>query len=196
MTLERMTTMIYLKEVLELVKEVRNVCYEIKGFLGFQEPIVTAPAQAYGHYDNVTGREVEEMPMPTEDYEHVTHEPDKAPYYDRVRNDPKIADLKVGDSPVHLTAWVESKEKVGTFIYPASHKSRAGQQGRVQNIILSDGSGTIKLCLWNEQIDKFTFSTGAEIVIDAWKIGEHEGQRNIVMGPKGSIRARGQEALE
>jgi hypothetical protein len=188
---------ILLEQILQQVQKNERLLLELKGYLGFQEakqeePLTKAPdsyVELLNDYNATVYTGAGEPPIGVADAA-------SKPYWERVGNIPCIRDLKVGDSPVKLTAWVESKEKVGEFTYPASHKSRAGQQGRVQNVVLSDGSGTIRLCLWNEQIDKFTFKTGAEIDLVAWKIGEHEGKRNIVMGPKGTIMPHMQEALE
>jgi replication factor A1 len=60
----------------------------------------------------------------------------------------KISELKPGMKKVEVAA------KVLSISEPREVTTRAGEQSRVAEAMVTDDSGTVKLTLWNEQIDQ------------------------------------------
>ena len=168
--------------------KIEQVLAEIKGFLGFQpagkEILATAPESYVNilHGDNTTEGAVSETDPVIAP---------SMPYWERVGNNPCISELKEGDSPVKLTAWIDEPFKI-------IEKDTKTWKGRVANIMLSDGSGTIKMTFFDEQCDQLEKLTkGMEVDVTAWKVSiDKEKVRHILCGKFGSIRPHMQEALE
>jgi len=185
---ERMTleTVALLHELKELMLEMRNVLYEVKGYLGFQESKLAIEGL------DPKGEDMTTWDNTTED-EFLAHEVQETPkpYWERVGNDPNISQLKEGDENIKLICWIDQSFKV-------EEKKTDKWEGRFANLILSDGSGTIKLTMFNEQCDQLKgLKKGSEVKVRAWKVSkDKKGDRHIVFGAKGSIMAKNQEALE
>ena len=58
----------------------------------------------------------------------------------------EIKDIQANQGNVDVVATIVNKEEPRTF-------EKFGKQGRVCNAKLSDGSGEVKLTLWNDEID-------------------------------------------
>ena len=63
--------------------------------------------------------------------------------------------------------------------------SKYGRQGRVANAIIKDNTGTVKLSLWNEQIDKV--KPGDKIKIEKGYVGEFQGELQLTTGKFGTL---------
>jgi replication factor A1 len=92
----------------------------------------------------------------------------------------KIRDLQVGMKRVSLTARVLEITK-STFVV-----TRFGNHASVANAMISDETGKIKLCLWNEQISSVT--VGDTIQIENARISAFRGEKQLRIGKKGVLR--------
>lgn len=90
----------------------------------------------------------------------------------------KISELKAKQGKVELTGEI-------TEMTPAREFSKFGSGGRVANAMLKDDSGTIKISLWNEQIDKV--DVGDKIEIKNGYVSEYQGELQLSTGKFGSL---------
>ncbi len=93
-----------------------------------------------------------------------------------VRNDPgprwkQIKDLKIGMKSVDL------KAEVLEIAQPKFVVTRFGNHASVANALISDETGKVKMCLWNEQIK--TISEGDKIQIENATISAFRGEKQV-----------------
>jgi replication factor A1 len=98
----------------------------------------------------------------------------------------KIRDLRVGMKSVCLKAKVLEITK-STFVV-----TRFGNHASVANALVSDETGTIKMCLWNEQIS--SVSVGDTVRVENARISAFRGERQLRVGKKGILRV-GQDVV-
>jgi replication factor A1 len=90
-----------------------------------------------------------------------------------------IRDLRSGMTQICLTAKVLDIPK------PTTVYTRYGNYASVANALIADETGTIRLCLWNEQID--SISPGDTIQIENARASTFKGQRQLNIGRKGLL---------
>jgi replication factor A1 len=90
-----------------------------------------------------------------------------------------IKDLKVGMKKINL------KAKVLEIPKPTLVFTRFGNYASVSNASVTDETGTIKLCLWNEQIS--TVSVGDVIQIENAHMSVFRGQPQLRIGKSGKL---------
>ena len=91
-----------------------------------------------------------------------------------------IRDLRVGMRHVNLDA------RVLVIPEPTCVYTRFGNNATVSNALIGDDSGTIKLCLWNEQIG--SISAGDTIQIRNASAFAFKGEKQLRVGNKGTLR--------
>ena len=94
----------------------------------------------------------------------------------------KISDLKIGQSKVDVEAEVKSIEEPRSF-------SKFGKEVRVANAIIDDGSGSMKLTLWNDDIDKV--KEGSKVKITNGYVNEFNGEKQLTAGKFGKMEIGG-----
>jgi replication factor A1 len=91
----------------------------------------------------------------------------------------KISELKPGMKRVDIAAKVlelsESREVT----------TRTGEQSRVATAVVSDDSGTVKLTLWNEQIDQVKVNN--TVKIENGYITSFRGETQLNVGRYGKL---------
>jgi replication factor A1 len=90
-----------------------------------------------------------------------------------------IRDLRTGMNHVSL------KAKVLEIPAPKRVVTRFGNYANITNATIADETGTIKLCLWNEQID--SVSIGDTIQIENARTCKFRGERQLSIGKKGTV---------
>jgi replication factor A1 len=90
-----------------------------------------------------------------------------------------IRDLQRGMTRVHLKAKVLEISKT-SVVY-----TRYGNCARMANALIADETGTIKLCLWNEQIR--CVSVGDNIQIQNARTSMFKGERQLNIGKNGLL---------
>ncbi|HVX01811.1 MAG TPA: DNA-binding protein [Nitrososphaera sp.] len=91
----------------------------------------------------------------------------------------KISELKPGMRNVSVTAKVDS---VGQ---PRTVNLKAGGTNTVADAIISDDSGSIKLSLWGDDIDRI--QTGDRVSIENGYINTFKNENSISVGKFGKL---------
>jgi replication factor A1 len=99
---------------------------------------------------------------------------------DRSSRSVQVKDLRVGMKNVDL------KAEVVEIAEPTFVVTRFGNYASVANALISDETGKIKLCLWNEQIN--SISVGDSIQIENARIYAFRGERQVRVGKNGALR--------
>ncbi|MBW2964438.1 hypothetical protein KY363_03170 [Candidatus Woesearchaeota archaeon] len=89
-----------------------------------------------------------------------------------------IKDLQPRQTGVEVEGQVIEMSDVREF-------SKFGKQGRVANAIIKDGTGRVKLSLWNEQIERV--KTGDTVKITNGYVGEYQGELQLTTGKFGTL---------
>lgn len=92
----------------------------------------------------------------------------------------QVKDLRAGMKKISL------KAKILEISTPSPVVTRFGNVANVANALVSDESGKIKLCLWNEQIG--TVSAGDTVEIENASVSTFKGERQLRIGRKGILR--------
>ena len=95
----------------------------------------------------------------------------------------RIGDLNIGDEQIVIEGEV--------LDITANSGTKAGKAWEVKKLTISDGTGPIKLCLWNEQTAHAENVTVNDVVrVHAWKVekGYKGGVHELVYGQYGSLR--------
>jgi replication factor A1 len=90
-----------------------------------------------------------------------------------------IRDLRTGMSNVNL------RVKVLEIPRPRLVVTRFGNCASVANALIGDETGTIKLCLWNDQIN--SVSNGDTIQIENARASTFRGERQLSLGKTGTL---------
>jgi replication factor A1 len=91
----------------------------------------------------------------------------------------QIRDLKAGMKKVNI------KAKVLEIAKPSLVFTRFGNYASVANALISDETGSIKMCLWNEQIS--SVCTGDTVQIENGSISTFRGEKQLRVGRKGAF---------
>jgi replication factor A1 len=92
----------------------------------------------------------------------------------------QIKDLRVGMKKVNLKAKVLEVSKP-TFVV-----TKFGNYASVANAMVSDNTGKIKLCLWNDQIN--SVAVGDTVQIENARVSAFRNERQMRVGKKGVLR--------
>jgi len=90
----------------------------------------------------------------------------------------KVIDLQPKQGKVDIELEVIEEGEVREF-------EKFGKKGRVANVLAKDDSGTIKLTLWNDEIDKV--KVGTKIRIKNGFVNEFQGEKQLTAGRFGSL---------
>jgi replication factor A1 len=82
---------------------------------------------------------------------------------------------------------ISLKAKVLEIPTPKLVFTRFGNYASVVNALIADETGTIKLCLWNEQID--SISNGDTIQIENARASTFKGERQLSIGKRGTLNS-------
>lgn len=91
----------------------------------------------------------------------------------------QIRELRIGMKRVNL------KAEVVEIAEPTFVVTRFGNCASVANALISDETGKIKLCLWNEQIN--SISVGDTVQVENARISAFRGERQLRLGKNGGL---------
>ena len=91
----------------------------------------------------------------------------------------QIKDLRVGMKKVNLKVQIVEISKPKVVV------TKFGNHASVANAIVTDGTGKIKLCLWNDQIE--SVSAGDTIQIENARISAFRNERQMRVGKNGTL---------
>jgi replication factor A1 len=95
----------------------------------------------------------------------------------------KVAELKPGMKGVNLVGRIEE------ISAPRQVMTRSGGMSRVADAILSDESGTVRMSLWNEQIDQV--KPGDSIKVENGYVTSFRGEMQLNVGRYGKLSVLG-----
>jgi replication factor A1 len=90
-----------------------------------------------------------------------------------------IKDLQTGMNHVNLKATILGVEE------PKDVITRYGNRACVAKALIADKTGTIKLCLWNEQIA--SVSVGKTVQIENAEVSSFRGEKHMTLGKTGTL---------
>jgi len=100
----------------------------------------------------------------------------------------KVSELTVGQGNVDVSGVIKEVGEKRAF-------NRYGRELVVSNAVLEDDSGSIKLTLWNDDVDNF--KEGDKIQISNGYVNEFQGEKQLTSGKFGKIEKIGEgEASE
>ncbi|PIU30305.1 hypothetical protein COT07_01350 [Candidatus Woesearchaeota archaeon CG07_land_8_20_14_0_80_44_23] len=94
----------------------------------------------------------------------------------------KISEIKPNQGKIDVTGTVSDKGEPRTF-------NKFGREGRVGNAKLTDDSGSVKLTLWNEQVDQV--NDGDTLSVKNGYASEYQGETQLSTGKFGSLEVTG-----
>ena len=94
----------------------------------------------------------------------------------------KISELQVGQGSVEVEATVKELEETKTF-------NKFGKDLKVRNAVVEDDSASVKLTLWNDDVDKY--NVGDKIKITNGYVNEFQGEKQLTAGKFGKIEKVG-----
>lgn len=95
----------------------------------------------------------------------------------------KISKLTIGQGNVDVEGTIKEIGELRVF-------SKFGRELRVADSILEDGSGAVKLTLWNDDFDKF--KAGDKVKITNGYVREFQGEKQLTAGKFGKIEKIGE----
>lgn len=95
----------------------------------------------------------------------------------------QVSELTVRQNNVDVEGTITEIGEVKTF-------NKFGRELRVADAVLKDDSGSIKLSLWNEDIDKF--KVGDKVKITNGYINEFQGEKQLTAGKFGKMEKIGE----
>lgn len=90
----------------------------------------------------------------------------------------KLGELRAGQGKIDVEAEVTEKGEARTF-------QKFGKEGKVCNATLKDDSGTIKLTLWNDEVD--AVNVGDKVKITNGYVSEFQGEKQLSAGRFGKL---------
>jgi replication factor A1 len=105
----------------------------------------------------------------------------------------KIAQAQEGMKGIEIRGTIET-------VFPVKEFERNGKKGKLKSFILSDGTGEIRITLWNDQVEKYEkeLTRGSEISITNTIISKYNEKLQATLGFNGIINMinKKEEAFE
>jgi replication factor A1 len=97
----------------------------------------------------------------------------------------KISELKPGMRRVDVEGKITEKGE------PRSVQTRFGETSNVADAVLADDSGSVKMSLWNEQID--SVNVGDEVRVENGYVTSFRGETQLSVGRYGRLTLKPKE---
>ena len=102
--------------------------------------------------------------------------------------DQKISELRIGMKGINV------KAKIIEFPPTRTVNTRFGTLANVSNVMIADETGSVRLSLWNNQIDRF--HKGDDVELSTCKVSSFRGELQLRLGRKGTISTINQPQQE
>ena len=90
----------------------------------------------------------------------------------------KISELNIGQGNVQVEGTIQEIGEAKTF-------NKFGKDLSVANAMLKDNSGSIKLTLWNDDVNRF--KNGDKLKVVNGYVNEFQGEKQLTSGKFGSL---------
>jgi replication factor A1 len=103
----------------------------------------------------------------------------------------KIGQLQDGMKGIEIKGIVEA-------IFPLKEFEKNGKKGKLKSFILSDGTGEVRITLWNDQADKYELTKGSELIVSNALVSKYNEKNQVTLGFNGEIKIlnKKEEAFE
>jgi replication factor A1 len=91
----------------------------------------------------------------------------------------KISELQPQQGNVNVTGVIKEKGELRTF-------NKYGRELKLTDALLEDDSGSIKLTLWNDDVDKY--NEGDKVEIINGYVNEFQGEKQLTSGKFGQMK--------
>ena len=95
----------------------------------------------------------------------------------------EIKELQTGQGNVEVEATIKELEETKEF-------DKYGRKLRLRSAVIEDSSGSMKLTLWNDDVDKY--NVGDKILVKNGYVNEFQGEKQLTSGKLGTIEKAGQ----
>ncbi len=95
-----------------------------------------------------------------------------------LRNTMKISELNIGQGNVEVEGTIKEIGETKTF-------NKFGKDLSVANAMLEDESGSVKLTLWNDDVNRF--KDGDKLKVVNGYVNEFQGEKQLTSGKFGSL---------
>jgi len=92
----------------------------------------------------------------------------------------QIGQLEDGMKGIEIKGNVEA-------IFPVKEFEKNGKKGKLKSFILSDGSGEVRVTLWNDQADKYELTRGSELVLSNILVSKYNEKKQVTLGFNGIV---------
>jgi ssDNA-binding replication factor A large subunit len=81
---------------------------------------------------------------------------------------------------------IELKGRVEA-LFPEKSFEKNGKKGKLKSFLLADGTGEVRVTLWNDQVDKYELTKGSEVLISNAIISKYNEKKQLTLGFNGTI---------
>jgi len=92
----------------------------------------------------------------------------------------QIGQLTDGMKGIEIKGLVET-------IFPIKEFEKNGKKGKLKSFILSDGTGEVRVTLWNDQTEKYELTHGSEIILSNVLVSSYNEKKQVTLGFNGII---------
>ncbi|MDD3159372.1 MAG: OB-fold nucleic acid binding domain-containing protein [Candidatus ainarchaeum sp.] len=97
-----------------------------------------------------------------------------------VNKEVKISEISDGMKGIEVKGIVKT-------IFPTKEFEKNGKSGKLQSFVLEDDSGTIRVTIWNDQIDNYNLTIGSKISINNAIVNMYNEKKQLSLGFNGEI---------
>jgi len=92
----------------------------------------------------------------------------------------QIGQINEGMKGIEIKGIVEA-------VFPVKEFEKNGKKGKLKSLILSDGTGEVRVTLWNDQADKYEITRGSEIALTNIIVSKYNDKKQVTMGFNGTL---------
>ena len=95
----------------------------------------------------------------------------------------ELKELQTGQGDVEVEVTIKELEEAREF-------NKFGRDLKVRNAVIEDSSGSMKLTLWNDDVNKY--KVGDKIKVSKGYVNEFQGEKQLTSGKFGTIEKVGE----
>ena len=91
-----------------------------------------------------------------------------------------IGQINEGMKGIEIKGTVEA-------VFPVKEFEKNGKKGKLKSFILSDGTGEVRVTLWNDQVEKYEITRGSEIALTNIIVSKYNDKKQVTLGFNGTL---------